>query len=59
MHLFASLLFALVLMLKRSCLRAYVGNRCLRGRRANEVSLCFYPFGACLEQCKYPLGACP
>ena len=55
MHLSASLLSALVLMLKRSCLLAYVGNRCLLGRRANEVILCSYPFGACLVQCKYPL----
>ena len=43
MHLSASLPIAIVLMLKRSCLLAYVGNRCLRGRRANEVSLCSYP----------------
>ena len=43
MHLSASLPIAIVLMLKRSCLLAYVGNRCLRGRRANEVILCSYP----------------
>ena len=55
MHLFASLPIALVLMLKRSCLLASVGNRCLLGRRANEVILCSYPFGACLVQCNYPL----
>ena len=48
MHLSASLPIALVLMLKRSCLLAIVGNRCLRGRRANELSLCSYP---CLPLC--------
>ena len=41
MHLSASLPIAIVLMLKRRCLFADVGNRCLRGRRANEVSLCW------------------
>ena len=47
MHLFASLLFAIVLMLKRSLFAETdvfsVGNRSLCGRRANEVILCWKP----------------
>ena len=47
MHLFASLLFAIVLMLKRSLFAETdvlsVGNRSLFDRRANEVILCWKP----------------
>ena len=42
MHLSASLPIAIVLMLKRSCLLAYVGNRCLRGANGELMRRVFH-----------------